>query len=394
MATFDGTNRVMRLRKVRDPNDEDNFVLIPVIETIQFSDPKDSSQERVVRFNNSVDTEARVWHTRRVLNKSGTPSNFTEDEDNYVDVARIDSLTTIDPKSASQEVVLRLDNRDDDGSWPAPPGALVENDLTHVRNVVRYTADNTPDGVPWVDVELINIILVRDPKTEGQEYVYRIARAEPGEAIEDEDDPYLPTFALADESLEVIEDDDPASPVMLDPFQNIVNVKWGEPVEPPPPLLIRATVTGGCFMSPDGNAVEFRSGDTLTFMFGSPPGNPENHEATLDSGSVGFSPLAGYNHFLSNPQASGLQLSVDVIALNASPPFDSIIISSASFTFRNNYVNLDESSLFSGATFIVIGTSFTPFPPDSPPALSGTAGTITMFLKPNFDTPSIEWATS
>lgn len=225
----DSINRRQSLKKIKDPDDDDNFVMIPVTDQITFRDPKSFAQEYVFRFNNT-ESAGRVAHVRRVKQKIGMPTDYTEDDSNYVEVERIDRLGAVDPKSFAQGTGFRFDNRDEPESWPALPGVLDEVEQpARYRHVVRYTADNTLAGVPWVDVELIDLFSVKDPKSFGQETIYRITYAERGPPIADPDDPYQPTFAFADHDLPTAEEGsteiDP--PYRIDPFQNIVNVSWG-----------------------------------------------------------------------------------------------------------------------------------------------------------------------
>lgn len=228
--------RRMVRKKIKNPNNPGQFIKIPVIEWVEFKDPKTSQQETVHRLNNvtgggSDAATGRQYHNYTVTKKVGTAAAFIEDPGNTVKVFRIDRFGEVDAKTDKQGFGFRMNNLDQPDSWPAQPGLLNGTILSPLRHVVRYTFDNTLNGKPSIDVELIDRVQVQDPKTNQQETVYRVTRADVGPQIIDAKDPYTPTFAFSDPNLPDSDDPDQADDTiletMLDPFQNIVNVDWG-----------------------------------------------------------------------------------------------------------------------------------------------------------------------
>lgn len=304
MAVFRNLDDVVnwvqyRLRIVNpDDPDQDNpssYVDIPVVAQITFANKDKKSPgvdtQHVFNFDLSDDL-GHYYHIFRVCNVTSQDGELVYDEDNYVDVERVECYPIRSQKDNAQVTGMIMGNTDLDGGWPAQPGQLDPfGDTGLYRQVVRYTTDNTLDGVPWVDVELINLLRIKDKKSVSplldgwaqgtpQEKVFRIAwYAGLGPAINDPDDPYKPTFAPCDPNLMLLKDhpiwsffgindnsqqfvgeqrrfqatgypkpttfvsggaeddvpDDtskwPGLPYRLDPLQNIVNVNWADCVE-------------------------------------------------------------------------------------------------------------------------------------------------------------------
>ncbi len=206
------TNRKTTLKRVKDPYDSAKFIDIPIIDEIEFRDPKTNSQEYNFRFNNT-DRSSRTTHVKQVSNPSGGDTLAVE---------RIDQVNIRDPKTNNQEHGYRFSNRD-----PPPRTATVLLPKHIKTHIVRYTKDNTLDGTPWIDVELIDEIEFRDPKTNSQEHTYRLRNQAIGAAINDSDDPFNPTLYTIDTSLTKSPGNTTVDPpYRLDPFQNIVNLRW------------------------------------------------------------------------------------------------------------------------------------------------------------------------
>lgn len=210
------TEFMYRLR-VRDPNNSDNFVDILVAGAAALQDPKNSTQEYGLVFNNS-ETGSRFGHTYTVKNPS--------DESQTLDVERPDALVITDPKDSSQDTGLVFRNND-----PPPRGKdWQEGDPSHYAvRVVRYCKDNDPNAATWIDSEWIDAFAISDPKSNAQDRGYVMRWPTVGDPINDPTDPFNPVFCSVDPTLP-LDDRQPATinpPWRTDPLQNIVNVKWG-----------------------------------------------------------------------------------------------------------------------------------------------------------------------
>ncbi len=203
------TNRKESRKKITLP--DNSFLYIPVIDQIQFKDPKERMQEHVFRFNNT-EASSRKVHVKNVHNRT-TGGESAQ----ILKVERVEEFNVKDPKKQNQEYGYRLVNDD-----PPPRGSDGTGPGHSKTHVVRYTKNNTPSGVPWVDVELIDQIEVKDPKRRNQEFVFRLTNKPIGDKVVDTNDPYNPTFEEVDTSLPLSPGTtDP--PYRLDPFKNIVN---------------------------------------------------------------------------------------------------------------------------------------------------------------------------
>jgi hypothetical protein len=234
--------RTVVLKRLIDPSDPDpsnptSYIDIPVIVDITFGDPN-KAQRYKRTFNNSKALNARTVHTKTVKNQSLDASGkFTADDTNTVDVERIDALTI---KNADWHSTWHLHNQD-----PAPqlatadPAYDVNNEGHRKAHVVRYNKDNVndPSAVPWVDVELVDILALKGAKKQRgnhtQVRTYHIGGNDPGVTLGDASDPFNPTWGdiayhdTQGATLPVDTNGNP-DPVRLDPFQNIVNVNWGD----------------------------------------------------------------------------------------------------------------------------------------------------------------------
>lgn len=208
-----------RLR-VRDPDDDENYVDILIAGAAALQDPKVLGQETGLVFNNTA-TGSRFGHSHTVINPS--------DESQTILVERPDALAITDPKDSSRDIGLAFRNND-----PPPRGKdWQEGDPSHYAvRVVRYCKDNDPEGLPWIDSEWIDAFAIADPKDNSQDRGYVMRWPTPGDPIDDADDPFQPLFCFVDPSLDL--DDRPAAGIddswRTDPLQNIVNVNWGGPI--------------------------------------------------------------------------------------------------------------------------------------------------------------------
>jgi hypothetical protein len=247
-AWLEETSRKTRLKRVRFPSQEPGeagpYLDIPVIEEIEFKDPKKNNQVYRYRINNDAEAD-RKTHVKTIRNRS---LNLSSTAKATLDVERIDEISFRDPKEFSNitgwETGYRLDNND------PPPSLPSGSPISHMKkHVVRY-GSGSPDGV-WIDSELIDEIEFKDPKDSSRELRFRLKNPPIGEAVEDDkNDPYFPTKGYISEDWvrdgprhEAGEGVDP--PWRFDPFQNVVNVKAGnEPQKPgtgvpkPPPTTI------------------------------------------------------------------------------------------------------------------------------------------------------------
>lgn len=247
MASYvlDQVNMQRAILRVYNPTDPSkaSFVDIPVVVQISFRDPKQrdengqtNGQEYIHLIDNS-DDNGRTFKPKRVFAATGTPDAVVLDPGTYLDVERPYSFPMVDPKPRGNppvngQVYWWICGNDD--PWPAAPGDLDSPPLSQYRHVVRFTADNTVDGEPWIEAELIDVLPIRDPKAvpPGQEYVYLLRWYNPplGPPIPDNDSPYNATFAFTDKTLDRLPDRDGDKPlVRTDPFMQIVNLKWGGP---------------------------------------------------------------------------------------------------------------------------------------------------------------------
>lgn len=225
------STRKMKRKRIRlngSSPGTDEYVDIPVIEEISFKDPKTNQQEYGFRFKNN-ENDTRKVHIKKVRAATVSGGGVSYDEGKFINVERIETISFKDPKTNMQEYGYRLRNND-------PPPLTPEGDdggeLRHRKvQFVRYTKNNSPDGNPWVDVERYVEFEVKDPKTNMQEFVYRLnwGDFQSLPKIIDSTDPYAVNTDLrlgfCDPDTELYPDgNDIDPPWRIDPFQNIVNV--------------------------------------------------------------------------------------------------------------------------------------------------------------------------
>jgi hypothetical protein len=239
--------RDVYLKRLIDPSDPNpsnptSYIDIPVIVSISFLD-HNRAQGYKRTFNNSKDRNTREVHTKTVKNQSiGAGGKFSTDDSNSVDVERIDKLTV---KNDDWRAVWGLVNQD-----PAPQVAPADpafdpkihgHEKTHV---VRYNKDNVndPSATPWVDVELIDVLKLKGAKKQRGDHTqvrhYHLDYNDPGADLNDATDPFNPTWSdikywenqlgAGPLPMIIMDTNGNPDPVRLDPFQNIVNVNWGD----------------------------------------------------------------------------------------------------------------------------------------------------------------------
>lgn len=209
-----------RLRLV-NPGDDASYVDVPVIMQISFAN-KDKKgpgveHQHVHGFDPSADS-GRYFHMFRVMNASGPVNQIAYDSYNYIDVERIECFPHV-TKRTEYDVVSQVygwltGNTDLPGGWPAQPGDLENSAAEYLRQVVRCTFDNTVDGDPWVDMEIIRFKRTIDKKTHNnpelpnaQERAFRIPWfTDPLQPVGDDDDPYKPLHLKCDKSLPLLDE--------------------------------------------------------------------------------------------------------------------------------------------------------------------------------------------
>jgi hypothetical protein len=237
----DEVQRVVGLKRLIDPNDPNpnnptNYIDIPVIVSIWFKDANKAQRYRRT-FNNSKALNARTVHTHTVKNQSLDASGkFTADDTNSVDVERIDALTI---KNADWHSTWHLHNQDPAPQLaPSDPAYDPGKEGHNKTHVVRYNKGNVndPTSTPWVDVELVDILAMKGAKKQRGNHTqvryYHLGGNDPGADLNDATDPFSPTwgditFHPTLGTLPVDTNGNP-DPVRLDPFQNIVNINWGD----------------------------------------------------------------------------------------------------------------------------------------------------------------------
>lgn len=194
--------RTTKRKRVSLPGSQ-GFVDIPVITEISFIDPVEKYQETVYTINNTAEADRKV-HVDEVPADGTSPGSPFD----KLKVERIEEWKVKDPVDRGQETFIAMDNVTTDGNTPP-------SFITHLKtHVVRYTNPEQPSL--WIESELIDEFIVKDPIDRGQETYYVL-----NNPLTDEEAQADPE----DELVEGGEDIDP--PWRTDPFQNIIN--WNGP---------------------------------------------------------------------------------------------------------------------------------------------------------------------
>lgn len=348
------SNRLMARLRLRNPSDRASYVDITVLMQLPIGNKDEKSSgianQHVYGFDNSADS-GRFFHCFRVLNTSGKANAPVYDPYNWIEVERIECWPNISPKEDHAVHGWLTGNTDLPGGWPAQPGDLIDPDTTFYRTVVRCTADNTADGHPWVDIEVITFRRMIDRKKstdprhgQPQERAWRVPWfTDPPPSVGDTDDPYNPRLMNVDKTLPLLDartgldftgiNDNskkrggahrqftagryplpmtfysggaqnavpgdsfwPTWPYRLDPFQNIVNVDFGGPF-----LILDFTLNG-------------TNGDDASLIASkfSAPAAP-----TADPPLVAFPPDSGFSNFVSGPILWQVKADPDLVLSNS-----------------------------------------------------------------------------
>lgn len=151
--------RTTSLKRIYNPDDESQFVDIPVIDLISFIDPYSRHQETQFTFLNNDETADRDIHVVRVEN--------SEDGSQYVMVERIDCFKVLDPYDRHWETQHSPDNVT--GEEDSPPHFRSHN-TTHVK---RIYGDGSNSGC-YIDVERIDEIEFTDSQERHQTSIYSL----------------------------------------------------------------------------------------------------------------------------------------------------------------------------------------------------------------------------
>jgi hypothetical protein len=305
--------------------------LIPVITKISFVDPIKQYQEYQYTVDNSSQADRDV-HVDQVKPSDSSGSGAT------LDVERIDVWKILDPIKQYQESDFKFDNVT--GASDTPPHFSAHT-KTHL---VKWGDDSA-----WIQSELIDEFSVIDPIAQGQEHQFTLTG-----------NPDVDGNGFATTQADPSDDDvtdagtiDP--PWRTDPFQNIVDFKGkGKPK----PIPIDAIAGAGGFLGGAGLNILTATRDSTTISVGTPglegppPVPPGVYGAVkvtagIDVGAffignwgggsiAGTASLAvdpGYNTFITNSTAGGLDQTVSVSEVNASPPFDVKVIGGFGFSY-------------------------------------------------------------
>ncbi len=226
--------RLYKRKRLKNPNDENQYIDIPVIYKATFKTMAEQAQERAWYIRNDTDGGTRKVRVQTVKNPNDTSQQ--------INVERIESLLTKTVTEQAQEHQWYIKNDEPPpATWVEGEG-LVDNPSHEKKHFVRYTGKKLVDGEPqddpgtWCDVELIDVLKLKCTTEQAQEYLLYARWPDPDQQdpVVDPQDPFQPlTTATCDPELELIEgpqtDDagvefDP--PYRLDPFQNIVNIHW------------------------------------------------------------------------------------------------------------------------------------------------------------------------
>lgn len=238
------SSRVVRLKRIVSPDDPDPsnptvYVDVPVSVRMTFHDNKSNAQDYTYIIDETDANTSRVARKNRVKNVTVDENGDVKfDDSNFLDVERPRRLTIHDSKDRGQERIYIFNNAE-----PPPTivdentGKLDKGNTSRRTHVVRYTFDNTPTGVPWIDMEYIDQFSTWDAKSTGQDTTYLLTGNPndprgpdgPQTPIDDPTDPYRPTFVKRPEGLRLLlplDSDFVDPPWRLDAFVNIVNVSW------------------------------------------------------------------------------------------------------------------------------------------------------------------------
>ncbi len=243
-------DRLYKRKRLKNPNDPNQYIDIPVIYTAMFKTMAEQAQERILHIKNGTDGGTRQVRIQTIINPA--------DDDMIIKVERIQSLITKTVQEQAQDHRWYIKNTEPPPAT-APDGELLDDPSHERKHFVRYTGTHVVNGVPqdshniWCDVELIDVLKIKCMAEQAQEYLLYTKWPDPAqqETVSDPQDPFQPlTIAICNPELELIEgpqqdaegnEIDP--PYRLDPFQNIVNIHWN-PIETLQPLALVFIIPG------------------------------------------------------------------------------------------------------------------------------------------------------
>ncbi len=153
------TDRITRMKRIYNPDNASQFVDIPIIDRISFTDPFDRYQETQHTILNN-ETGNRDTHVVDVISTDTPPD--------HVMVERIDVYKVVDPFERYQETQMQIDNVT--GEETSPPH-FTSHLKTHLKRV-NGTGDNS---TCYIDVERIDQLRVTDPFERYQETIYELS---------------------------------------------------------------------------------------------------------------------------------------------------------------------------------------------------------------------------
>lgn len=213
--------RKTKVKRVSNPDDPSTFVPVPVITQISFTDQKTFGQEYGFILDNTETNNARkvkvVTGIDPKTGKGGVtdPDGTWKDGSSRLAVERIKQFFTRDQKTFGQDYGHILDN---DGDDPGPHKKVHTRYWTFPRDAAMPDPTKEPTGADaWIQVEQIDQLDLTDQKSFGQEQVYILNNPTDGSDIPTDDGEDIPD----DKKSTLI---DP--PWRLDPFQNVVDVRW------------------------------------------------------------------------------------------------------------------------------------------------------------------------
>lgn len=177
-------------KRIKNPDNESQYVDIPVIYQAKFSCAADQHQEAWLYFDNSLNS-SRQTRVQRVENISNSSQ--------YCMVERIISFNCKTMAEQAQESTFYLTNTD-----PPPIQKDGRNNPAHEQvHYVRYFYNNDSSSKIYVDVELIDTLKLSDI---GQEWIYYMRHPTPGEPVPNNNCPYFATIGYCDPTLPMAPD--------------------------------------------------------------------------------------------------------------------------------------------------------------------------------------------
>jgi len=199
------TERKTSMRRIRNPDDNSQYVDVKVIDEISFFDAKSAQEYRFV-FNNHEDADRKV----HVVTVKGTKED-EEDPDFIVRVERIDEFGILDQKSDAQEYRYVMTGNKDE-----PP----VHAKTHKFKIHHKETVDGEQRDLWIEMQRIDELSISDAKENGQERIFTLDWPDDDEKKKDPVDSTSDNTSIN-------------PPWRFDPFQDVTDVRWAEKKEPP-----------------------------------------------------------------------------------------------------------------------------------------------------------------